>query len=153
MIACPGCQRPMRAVELPTSAAACEAAHACPYCSGVLLLADALQRAAARPLSFEADPSEERRACPKCAVTMSTEKIEDVVVDRCAGCRRVFLDAGELEHLARRPLFPRKPRALAADYAAAEQDFLKARARNAEPARVPRRLFGVRRGAWFDFNE
>lgn len=37
--------------------------------------------------------------CPKCAAPMRTYERNGIHVDQCSGCRGVFLDAGELEHL------------------------------------------------------
>jgi Zn-finger nucleic acid-binding protein len=37
--------------------------------------------------------------CPKCHDTMQAYERDGVHVDRCAGCRGVFLDRGELERL------------------------------------------------------
>lgn len=37
--------------------------------------------------------------CPKCEATMRQYERNGVTVDQCTGCRGVFLDRGELEHL------------------------------------------------------
>lgn len=37
--------------------------------------------------------------CPKCTAPMTTYERNGIHVDQCTGCRGVFLDAGELEHL------------------------------------------------------
>jgi uncharacterized protein len=37
--------------------------------------------------------------CPKCGAPMRTYERNGINVDQCTGCRGIFLDAGELEHL------------------------------------------------------
>ena len=37
--------------------------------------------------------------CPKCAAPMRAYERNGITVDQCTGCRGVFLDRGELEHL------------------------------------------------------
>ena len=37
--------------------------------------------------------------CPKCGHDMTTERIEDIAVERCSGCEGIFFDRGELEQL------------------------------------------------------
>jgi uncharacterized protein len=37
--------------------------------------------------------------CPKCGSDMRRYERNGVVVDQCTGCRGIFLDRGELEHL------------------------------------------------------
>lgn len=38
-------------------------------------------------------------SCPKCGSEMRSYERNGVTVDQCSGCRGVFLDRGELEHL------------------------------------------------------
>src|SRR5689334_9412215 len=38
--------------------------------------------------------------CPKCGSDLAEVAFRDVQIDRCFTCNGVFLDAGELEHLA-----------------------------------------------------
>ncbi|MBI5496604.1 MAG: zf-TFIIB domain-containing protein [Deltaproteobacteria bacterium] len=38
--------------------------------------------------------------CPKCGAHLTEVGFKDVMIDRCFSCGGVFLDAGELEHLA-----------------------------------------------------
>jgi len=37
--------------------------------------------------------------CPKCGSEMRSYERNGVTVDQCTGCRGIFLDRGELEHL------------------------------------------------------
>jgi uncharacterized protein len=37
--------------------------------------------------------------CPKCGSEMRSYERNGVVVDQCTGCKGIFLDRGELEHL------------------------------------------------------
>jgi uncharacterized protein len=37
--------------------------------------------------------------CPKCTAPMRAYERNGITVDQCTGCRGVFLDRGELEHL------------------------------------------------------
>lgn len=37
--------------------------------------------------------------CPKCGVAMRTYERNGIHIEQCQGCRGVFLDFGELEHL------------------------------------------------------
>jgi uncharacterized protein len=37
--------------------------------------------------------------CPKCQGAMRTYERNGIQIDQCTGCRGVFLDRGELEHL------------------------------------------------------
>lgn len=37
--------------------------------------------------------------CPKCEATMKSYERNGIHIDQCTGCRGVFLDRGELEHL------------------------------------------------------
>ena len=37
--------------------------------------------------------------CPKCEASMRSYERNGITVDQCTGCRGVFLDRGELEHL------------------------------------------------------
>ncbi|MEN9660221.1 MAG: hypothetical protein RLZZ443_150 [Actinomycetota bacterium] len=37
--------------------------------------------------------------CPKCEAEMRNYERNGIVIDQCTGCRGVFLDRGELEHL------------------------------------------------------
>ncbi len=37
--------------------------------------------------------------CPKCQAEMRSYERNGVTVDQCTGCRGLFLDRGELEHL------------------------------------------------------
>lgn len=37
--------------------------------------------------------------CPKCSAKWDTHERNGVVIEECVGCRGVFLDRGELEHL------------------------------------------------------
>ena len=38
--------------------------------------------------------------CPKCGHALEEVLFRDATIDRCTNCRGVFLDNGELEHLA-----------------------------------------------------
>jgi uncharacterized protein len=38
-------------------------------------------------------------SCPKCGSEMRNYERNGVTVDQCTGCRGIFLDRGELEHL------------------------------------------------------
>jgi Zn-finger nucleic acid-binding protein len=38
-------------------------------------------------------------SCPKCGSEMRSYERNGVTVDQCTGCKGVFLDRGELEHL------------------------------------------------------
>ena len=38
--------------------------------------------------------------CPKCQSPMRSYERNGVTIDQCTGCRGLFLDRGELEHLA-----------------------------------------------------
>jgi len=38
-------------------------------------------------------------SCPKCSSEMRSYERNGVTVDQCGGCRGIFLDRGELEHL------------------------------------------------------
>jgi len=38
-------------------------------------------------------------SCPKCGSEMRSYERNGVTVDQCGGCRGIFLDRGELEHL------------------------------------------------------
>ena len=37
--------------------------------------------------------------CPKCEAEMRSYERNGIMIDQCTGCRGVFLDRGELEHL------------------------------------------------------
>jgi Zn-finger nucleic acid-binding protein len=37
--------------------------------------------------------------CPKCGSEMRSYERNGVLVDQCTGCKGIFLDRGELEHL------------------------------------------------------
>lgn len=37
--------------------------------------------------------------CPKCTASMRTYERNGIQIDQCTGCKGVFLDRGELEHL------------------------------------------------------
>lgn len=37
--------------------------------------------------------------CPKCHAEMRSYERNGITIDQCTGCRGVFLDRGELEHL------------------------------------------------------
>src|SRR5258708_7651895 len=39
-------------------------------------------------------------ACPKCAAPMETVRFQDIEIDRCTGCKGLWFDALEREHLA-----------------------------------------------------
>lgn len=63
--------------------------------------------ARARATAALAREQEERRTrhwmhCPKCGATLSEVAFRDQRVDRCGTCGGVWLDAGELEALARK---------------------------------------------------
>jgi Zn-finger nucleic acid-binding protein len=62
------------------------------------------------PQSLDRAELARRVACPKCAKTMDTHPYGgggNVVVDSCSACHLIWLDAGELETLARhRPKVP-----------------------------------------------
>ena len=38
--------------------------------------------------------------CPRCGEKLEEQIFDDIKVDRCNGCHGVWLDAGELEHVA-----------------------------------------------------
>ena len=37
--------------------------------------------------------------CPKCGEKLEEVTFQEVLVDRCTGCKGIWLDAGELEHV------------------------------------------------------
>ncbi len=37
--------------------------------------------------------------CPKCDASMRSYERNGITIDQCTGCRGIFLDRGELEHL------------------------------------------------------
>lgn len=39
--------------------------------------------------------------CPKCKIEMEEIMIEEIIIDRCAQCKGIWLDYGELEALIR----------------------------------------------------
>lgn len=43
-------------------------------------------------------PSQEL-ICPKCGSEMRSYERNGITVDQCSGCKGIFLDRGELEHL------------------------------------------------------
>lgn len=48
--------------------------------------------------------------CPRCTSPLSELDRDGITIDRCAGCRGIWLDRGELEKLlARRPAEPTEP--------------------------------------------
>jgi hypothetical protein len=40
--------------------------------------------------------------CPRCGTSLKEMKLHGVVVDECPSCRGIWLDAGELEQIAKR---------------------------------------------------
>jgi Transcription factor zinc-finger len=40
--------------------------------------------------------------CPKCEATLETIAFQAIQVERCTGCRGIWLDAGELEQITAR---------------------------------------------------
>ena len=40
--------------------------------------------------------------CPKCGMELEAVTLQDTQIDRCNSCRGIWLDQGELEHLAGR---------------------------------------------------
>ena len=38
--------------------------------------------------------------CPLCNIDMNTIMVQDVEIDKCSKCDGIWLDRGELEHLA-----------------------------------------------------
>lgn len=126
--------------------------YGCQYCSGVLVSTAALQAIVGAPLSFAPSSAHEARSCPRCRITMSTEQTRDVTVDRCAACLEVFLDAGELETIAGRQLFLRKPPALQAQTDAAQAEDRKAREETAKSLQRDRENARAARSRVFDFS-
>lgn len=149
---CAGCERPTRHVQAMSATQTTLDCYACQYCSGVLVPTAALEAIVGAPLSFAPSAAHEARSCPRCRITMSTEQTRDVTVDRCAACQEVFLDAGELEKIAGRQLFLRKPPALQAQTDAAEAAFRKAREETVESLRRDRENARAARSSIFDFS-
>lgn len=48
---------------------------------------------------YRPDPTAGAMICPKCAGQMRTYERNGIHLEQCLGCRGVFLDFGELEHL------------------------------------------------------
>lgn len=48
-------------------------------------------------MKMETEPIHE---CPVDGMSMKKEEVEGVIIDRCPQCKGVWLDGGELEHLA-----------------------------------------------------
>src|SRR5438093_899662 len=46
-------------------------------------------------------PAEEAPMCPQCRQPMLVFELDGVEIDRCLSCRGTWLDAGELEQIAR----------------------------------------------------
>ena len=44
-------------------------------------------------------PNEADIKCPKCADTMIITKIEGIEVEKCIGCKGIFLDGGEIDKI------------------------------------------------------
>jgi uncharacterized protein len=40
--------------------------------------------------------------CPKCGASLKERKFHKILIDQCTGCNGIWLDAGELEQVARR---------------------------------------------------
>jgi Zn-finger nucleic acid-binding protein len=57
--------------------------------------AEALRKASEEQQIREAH----RSRCPKCGAAMSTNRIEEIEVDKCPSCEGIFFDRGELETL------------------------------------------------------
>jgi hypothetical protein len=47
-----------------------------------------------------AESVEEKRVCPADGATLKKEIVHGVIIDRCATCRGVWLDPGELERVS-----------------------------------------------------
>ncbi|HQY99463.1 MAG TPA: zf-TFIIB domain-containing protein [Propionicimonas sp.] len=48
---------------------------------------------------YTGQPAAAAMTCPKCGGPMRTYERNGIHLEQCAGCRGVFLDFGELEHL------------------------------------------------------
>ena len=66
------------------------------------LEAERIERKKAEQVRLNADA--ERKShylrCPKCGGHLVTEELHRVQVDRCPDCHGVWLDAGEIDHVA-----------------------------------------------------
>jgi Zn-finger nucleic acid-binding protein len=123
---CPACRTPLARATVEGFSTSY-----CATCRGVLLsnpvFADVLPRRRARladrpPAVKAVEPDELRRrvGCPSCGAAMDTHPYGgggNVVIDSCHRCRLVWLDAGELETLARHR--PGRDRAFRVEPAAA----------------------------------
>jgi Zn-finger nucleic acid-binding protein len=112
---CPCCDRPLAAAVLDGATVGY-----CPDCHGLLVASDHFAHTLARRRETCAvrhrpaepiDPKELRRVtrCPRCGRRTDTHVYGgggNAVIDSCAHCRLVWLDAGELTVLER---FPAKP--------------------------------------------
>jgi Zn-finger nucleic acid-binding protein len=47
-------------------------------------------------------PNEADIKCPKCADIMIITKIEGIEVEKCIGCKGIFLDGGEIDKIRER---------------------------------------------------
>ena len=48
----------------------------------------------------QAVPNQSAMQCPRCATTLVERVQHDVTVDECSSCGGIWLDKGELEHIA-----------------------------------------------------
>jgi len=106
---CPKCQASLEASNFEGGHF-----HHCPSCGGFWIkhqtLLDLIRKAAAsagverKALGLiETVPVETRHSCPTCASTyLDAVRFRAVEVERCAECRGVFLDSGELQLIAER---------------------------------------------------
>lgn len=92
---CPGCGSALAVHRL----GAVQAAR-CPSCGGLSIARLDLGRAAGGMAWLDAKHrTHSVRNCGRCRRGMREGRIEEVVIDLCTPCGRVFFDAGELEHL------------------------------------------------------
>ncbi len=90
---CPKCAGPMarfyaQGVEL----------ERCGHCRGVWLDAGELEQVLGQPVAL-ADAAKTELRCAYCRNTLHQARFAKVTVERCEGCRGVYLDEGELERL------------------------------------------------------
>lgn len=96
---CPGCQSVMQ-----TFRAEGVEIERCFFCGGFFFDADELQSVSGRPLPLEGTGSESARRCAACGATMYGATLGEITVETCGTCAGLYLDAGELEHLAGREI-------------------------------------------------
>jgi Zn-finger nucleic acid-binding protein len=110
---CPACKTPMAQALLDDT----YPVHACANCRGVLVPRQAFARAVNSRRSWASGPPREPRPlnprdldramrCPFCAAKMETHPYYgpgNVVIDSCAACDVIWLDAGELRQIVDAP--------------------------------------------------